>query len=176
MNEKDNKRLGELIFLLARGNISVLSEIYLLMYNILYAVGNVYLNQKADIEDEIGNLLLLLYEKASKFKKNKNACAWVIRVYQNLIINHLKNKMREKSYIYDRTQSLKIISQSHDLYVENHIFISNIFGKLNEYEKNLIIYRFWCKCSIREVADIVGSPKSTVESQIYKLQNKIKNL
>ena len=71
MNEKDNKRLGELIFLLARGNISVLSEIYLLMYNILYAVGNVYLNQKADIEDEIGNLLLLLYEKASKFKKTK---------------------------------------------------------------------------------------------------------
>ena len=53
MNEEDNKRLGLLIFALARGDVSVLEDIYLLMVKILYAIGNIYFNQKADIEDVI---------------------------------------------------------------------------------------------------------------------------
>ena len=72
MNEEDNKRLGLLIFALARGDVSVLEDIYLLMVKILYAIGNIYFNQKADIEDVIQDFLILLYEKAGKFKHSKS--------------------------------------------------------------------------------------------------------
>lgn len=54
MNEEDNKRLGRLIFALACGNISVLDEIYQMLAKLLYAVGNIYYSQRADIEDSKG--------------------------------------------------------------------------------------------------------------------------
>ena len=76
MNEEDNKRLGRLIFALACGNISVLDEIYQMLAKLLYAVGNIYYSQRADIEDAIQDLLILLYQNARKCKENKNACAW----------------------------------------------------------------------------------------------------
>lgn len=175
MNEQDNKRLGELIFELAQGKIDVLSDIYLLMYKILYAVGNIYLKQKADIEDEIQNLLILLNYKAHKFKKNKNACAWIVKLYKNLILNHLKKNKREDNFIAEEIEKLQI-SAIDDVFLENHLFVNDIFSRLSEYERELIIYRYWCKCSIKEVADILNRPKSTIESQLIKLENKIKKI
>lgn len=177
MNEENNKRLGLLIFALARGDVSVLEDIYLLMVKILYAIGNIYFNQKADIEDAIQDFLILLYEKAGKFKHNKNACAWVIKLYQNLIYRKLENRRREEKYLSSQMQLQELAGQEDSsVYIENHIFFKEVLGKLNEYERELIIYRYICKCSIKEVADIMRKPKSTVESQLKKLEEFIKKL
>lgn len=177
MNEKDNKRLGELIFSLARGNIEALSDIYLLMVKILYAIGNIYFNQKADIEDAIQDLLILLYDNARKFRNNKNACAWVIKLYQNMIFKRLKKMQVEDNYVTEQAQLQNISAQEdNSKYIENHLFLNEVFSNLDDYEQNLIIYRYISKCSIKEVADILGKPKSTVESQLNKLEDKIKNL
>lgn len=173
MDEKTNKRLGELIFELARGNINVLSEIYTIMCKILYSIGNIYYNQKADIEDAIQNLLITLYYRAKKFKKNTNACAWIIKIYQNSIKNHLLYIKREEEYLEVAVDNAAPAED--EKYLENHLFISEIFGKLTEYERDLIIYRYWCKCSIKEVADICQKPKSTIETHLNKLEEKIKN-
>ena len=40
MNEEENKRLGQMIFALARGDISALESIYTMMSKLLYAIGN----------------------------------------------------------------------------------------------------------------------------------------
>ena len=77
MDENTNLALGEFIFKLAKGNIDALENIYLIMAKILYSVGNIYYKQKADIEDAIQDLLIELYNKAKKFRVNKNACAWI---------------------------------------------------------------------------------------------------
>ena len=42
------------------------------------------------------------------------------------------------------------------------------------YEQDLMIYRYWGDLSIREVADILEKPKSTVESQLKNLEEKIR--
>lgn len=177
MNEEDNKRLGRLIFALACGNISVLDEIYQMLAKLLYAVGNIYYSQRADIEDAIQDLLILLYQNARKFKENKNACTWVIQIYQNMIRNRLRRQRTEDTYLSEQAtlQSL-IAKEDSSKYIENHLFISEIFDKLNEYEQNLIIYRFWGGNSIGETAEYFGKPKSTIESQLKALEEKIKKL
>ena len=172
MDEKTNKRLGELIFELARGNVDALEDIYKVMCKILYAIGTIYYNQKADIEDAIQNLLITLYYKAKKFKKNTNACAWIIKIYQNSIKNQILHIKREEAYLEAVADKAERIDD--EKYLENHLFVSEIFGKLNEYERDLIIYRYWCKCSIKEVADICGKPKSTVETHLKNLEETIK--
>lgn len=177
MNEEDNKRLGLLIFALARGDVSVLEDIYLLMVKILYAIGNIYFTQRADIEDAIQDLLILLYDNAHKFKRNKNACAWIIKLYQNMIYKNLKKRKSEDNYISEQIQLQNITSlEDNSKYIENYLFFNEIFDKLDKYEQDLVIYRCVGKCSIKEVADIMRKPKSTVESQLKKLEEFIKKL
>ena len=177
MNEEDNKRLGLLIFALARGDVSVLEDIYLLMVKILYAIGNIYFTQRADIEDAIQDLLILLYDNAHKFKRNKNACAWIIKLYQNMIYKNLKKRKSEDNYISEQIQLQNITSlEDNSKYIENYLFFNEIFDKLDKYEQDLVIYRCVGKCSIKEVADIMRKPKSTVESQLKKVEEFIKKL
>jgi RNA polymerase sigma-70 factor (ECF subfamily) len=176
MDQETNKRLGELLFALAYGNIDALSQIYVIMCKILYAIGNIYFPQKADIEDSIQDLLMALYDKAGKFKENKNAYAWIIGIYRNSIKNKLRQKKRESNYIshYIANESEKTLSCEDDLYLDNYLFIREIFSKLTEQERDLIIYRYWCNCSIAQVADIMKKPKSTIDSQLKRLEEKIK--
>lgn len=177
MDETTNKRLGELLAALANGNKEALSEIYKIMCRVLYVVGNVYFARREDIEDCIQDLLLSLFYKAKKFKKNTNACAWIITVYSNLIKDRLRYKKRGDNYIADEIEKFKIEARTSDAeYLDTHIFIKDIFDKLTEYEQNLLIYAYWCKCSIGEIAKIFNKPKSTIESQLHNLKIKIMKL
>ena len=140
MNEEANKRLGNLIFSLAHGNIAALADIYMLMVKILYAVGNIYFTQRADIEDAIQDLLILLYDNAHKFKRNKNACAWIIKLYQNMIYKNLKKRKSEDNYISEQIQLQNITSlEDNSKYIEklmrildSEIWISDIREEVRE--------------------------------------------
>lgn len=175
MDEKNNQRLSELIILLAYGKKDALLEIYAIMSKLLYTVGNYYYTQEADIKDAIQNLLEKLLIEAKKFKYNRNACAWILQMYKNSINNHLKRRRTEKKYIDIETE-MCMASASSDIdekYIENYLFVREIFDKLSDYEQDLVIYRFWCNCALSEMSKILKKPLTTIESQLIKLKDKI---
>ncbi len=176
MDEQDNKRLGELLRRLADGNALVLNEIASLMERLLRVVGNSYYKNHADVEDAIGNLYVKLYDNAHKFKNNSNACAWVIKVYENSIKSHLRSQNKEQLFLQENGADLFLHNEIDEKYIENHLFLREIFDKLTEEERDLIIYYYWCKCSIREVAGILRKPKTSIDRRLKKLEEKIKNL
>ena len=171
MEEKQNQYLGELLLRLGNGEVSVLEEIYNILFKVLVSVGNIYYCQLSDIEDAIQDLLVTLYDKAKKFRENKNACAWVITIYQNQIKDKLKKAKTEQIFC-EQLANAKI-EYIDEIYIENHVFIKDMFFKLTEYEQQLIIYRFWCDCSINDLAKLFKKPKSTIQSQLEKLKSKI---
>lgn len=94
-----------------------------------------------------------------------------------MIYKNLKKRKSEDNYISEQIQLQNITSlEDNSKYIENYLFFNEIFDKLDKYEQDLVIYRCVGKCSIKEVADILGKPKSTVGSQLKKLENKIKNI
>lgn len=140
MEEVSNKRLGELIFRLAEGDVEALSDIYLMLNKVLYAVGGIYYKQRADIEDAIQNLLITLYYKAKKFSNNTNAYGWILTMFNNMIKSQLKRSKREMQLLQN------IAPDSDDLfenaidenYIANHVFVREIMENLNEYERELV--------------------------------------
>lgn len=175
MDEETNKRLGELIIELANGNCWVLEEISLLLERILLAVGNTYFRNYADIEDAIHDLYLTLCHNASKFKKNTNACAWVMTVYRNLIKTRLRKQDREERFVKENSVAFSgfVVDEK---YIENHLYLKEIFDVLTKIEQGLVIYYHWCKCSAEETAKILHIGRSTVYKKLAKLEEKVKNL
>ena len=141
MDEESNQRLGEWIVQLANGNCFVLEKIALLLERILIAVGNSYYDHREDVEDAIQNLYVTLYEKAKFFKRNTNAYAWVLRIFENSIKTNLRKRKREDKFLQEEISDLKAATYVLDeKYIDNHLFLRGIFDKLNEEEQKIVIY------------------------------------
>ena len=67
MEKEINKILGDLLIQLAQKNMGALDEIHHLVGKALYAIGNKFFYQKADIEDTIHDLYYLISKKAHKY-------------------------------------------------------------------------------------------------------------
>lgn len=172
MNEEENKRLGELIIGLANGNIQALNDIYLMMSRILYIVGNMYYSTKEDLEDSIQNLLLALSMKAKKYKSNKNACSWIMKMYRNHFLNFYKKRKRDLEYC-SKQAYIKKVNEPTENYYEIYTFFKIILDKLDKHEKELFILKHLYGYSISEIAKELHRPKSTIQSRLENLMEKL---
>ena len=173
MEEENKLRLGYLIIDLAKGNKNNLVEIYGLMCGVLYAIGNTYFYSKEDVEDSIQNLLIILMEKACKFRNNDNAYAWIIRIYINSLKNIKKRNKTEERVLKDYAEKLKREKQPVDDYLSRYVFTKEILSRLTSYERKLAFSRFYCGFSLGEIAKDLHKSKSTIQYQIDKIQEKI---
>lgn len=174
MEETLEKRLGELILQLKSGDISVLTEIDMIVGKRLRAYANIYYLQKADVDDAIQPLLYKLKMASKHFKENKHAYAWVVTVFRNLILSNLKREKRERDFIKQQMdESCLINNESSDEYLNNHVFLKEIMSKLNSAENALVENIFILGLSYSETAKILHKPKSTIEYQIAKLKEKL---
>ena len=177
MDEAENKILGELLFELARGNLHALEEIAKRIEPILLAIGNRCYYNYADVEDAVHRLYAELIDKAKKFKDNANACAWIIKSYKNLIKMDLRKRKRDDAFLNDyETSHLENNRAYDDSYIERHVFLKEITATLTEEEIDLLEYHYWCKATVRELAVILGKPKSTVQYKCKKLEEKLSKL
>lgn len=176
MDERDNARLGQLLVELARGNCAVLTEIAQLVERILRAIGNAYFRNKADVEDTIQSLYVLLYHKASRFRQNTNASAWVIKLYINLIKSYLRRYKRDAKCMVEPEAVDHLFAETDERHIENHLFMKEMLSKLSAYEYELVQLHFWGRYSIREVAKILHKSKGSVENDLKKLKERMERV
>ncbi len=174
MEPENNKKLGELLEDLANGNVQALQGISDQIEPVLKTIGNIYYKNRADIEDAIHNLYVKLNDKASHFKNNTNAYAWIVRIYENSIKSHLRIRQREAKFLQEEISYLQSdASIADDRYIDTHLYLREILDKCTEEERWIIIYYYWCECTIREVAEILRKPKSTIFNKLKALEEKI---
>lgn len=180
MEVAENKILGELIVELTRGSESernaAIKEIYSIMSHIFYKVGNIYYNNKEDVEDSIQNLMFSIFINANKYTTNDNACGWIMRVYRNTFINFAKKRKKERAILKKQVQELRDRAATFEAYSEKFILYNYIFSVLNKNETELLIYRYFYDVSIGEIAKEFNKPKSTIEYQLKQLESKIRKL
>lgn len=176
MDEALEMRLGELLLKLKSGNISVLSEIDKIIGKRLRAYANIYYLQKADVDDAVQSLLCKLCYAVKKYKESKHAYAWVIKVFKNSILSHIQKDNLEKSNLQLYAKEMALNANDDENYIANYLFLKDIMSKLDVREQELVEYVFILGMSYSETARIFHRPKSTIEYQIKKLKEKIKNM
>ena len=177
MDESENNRLAELLAELANGNLLVLSEIDFQMQKTLYKVGYPYYKNKEDTRDSIQELYLVLHKKAKHFHENVSARAWMVVVYKNFIKSDFRKRNREKRYIQKEMQAFKSqASTTIDKYVESRLVWKEVMDKLNDYEQSLLVYYLQAELTVRENAEVLHKPKSTIENHLQKVKEKIRKM
>ena len=168
MNDRENQELGDLILQITKGNTEAIGEIFKRVGSAMEAVASIYLKNAADVEDVVQDSLVTIVTKASKFRENRNAKAWINTIVHNMAKNKLRYYGRHKASSLEDAHSLST------RYDEDTLIVREIVQTLSKAEKNLVIYRYWYRCSIAEIAAILHRPKSTIQYRLEQLEEKIK--
>ena len=169
MEQNQNYKLGELILSIKEGNVAAVSEIYMMVGKAMMATAYSYVRNNADAEDIVQDSLVKIVERASKFRTNKNARAWINTIVSNIAKNRVGYIQRRKEVNIDVAQNVATKPDEHG------IIVNEIFDILTEKERQYIIYRFWYDCSFFEMVKIFHRSKTNVNYRFNKIIEKIKN-
>jgi len=172
MDEEKNFILCRLLAELANGDADALGEIYKIIGKNLFLIANKYFNNKFDVEDAVQNFCCNLHEKSKKFKHTKNAYAWLICVFKNEIKNKLKQKKREVPILDELEYA---ISDTTTDYLDNYVFIQDIFACLTPFERKIVNLRFIEGHNLDYIAKKLCKSESSIRYYIEKIREKIKN-
>ena len=168
MNERENNELGVLIGQIAAGDKSAIGEIFTRVGGAMKAVARLYLHSEADADDVVQDSLLAIVRNAGRFRENRNAKAWI----NTIVVNTAKNKL---AAIRRRGEcDLSAAEEVPVSFQEDAVLVREIFAHLRPRERKLIIYRYWYRCSIGEIASILHCAKSTVKYRLDNLEEKLK--
>ena len=168
MEQSQNYKLGELIESIARGDPSAIAKIYELVGKAMKATAYTYVKNYVDMDDVVQEALITIVRKASQFRTNNNASAWINRIVSNLAKNKLSERKRKREVCLEESFGFMIEPN------ESAIIINEVFDYLTERERRFLIYRYWYGCSLSELAKIFHRSKTNVNYNLNKIFEKIR--
>lgn len=133
MEKNINEWLGIQIQKIRDGDSNAVSKIYEVLGKVMYAVAGVYLSNHADIEDVVQDSLMVIVRKADKFRENRNAYAWIIKIVENTAKNKIVYNSKRKTVSLEKVNAYTEVS-------EDGLLFYDVFRNLNYNEKRIIYF------------------------------------
>ena len=155
-------------------------------YHKIHKLSLFYLKDKQESEEITQEIFLKIIKKLSTFKGQANIYTWIYRIASNTLINYLKRKKLVRFLSLDNT-SIKgeysndlseldpaihlEINESKNVQIEQ---LEKTINLLSNREKKAFYLFYYDNLKQKEIAQIMKTSKSAVESLIYKAKKKLK--
>ena len=136
-------------------------------------------------EDLAQEVFFRIYQKARTFRGRSKLSTWIYRIAVNRSLNHLR---KQSSFVQKRSTSsdpetLKEMPAPHhnspDTVYENkedRQLINKALDSLPEKQRTAFILHHWEGLSYQEIAEILKSSLSAVESRIHRAKNSLRKV
>ena len=164
---------------LRRGDLDALSELIARYQNRLYRYVLRMVRQPAEAEDLFQQTWLKVVEKIHSFDHSRNFDAWLFTLARNLVIDHLRRIHPESldepvaHCEHGETAADRIPSREHApfdyaLAAERRMQIGEAIATLPIIYREVIALRFEEEMKIEEIAQVTGTPISTVKTRLHR--------
>ena len=138
----------------------------------IYKTAKAILKDEDDICDAIQDTALSIYKNISNLKNEKYFKTWIIRITINKCYDIIaKNKLNS-----EKEEKIKIYNEVHNNFDKNIILKTDLESALNELDEDLrlttVLY-YYNDLPIAEISDILGIPKGTVKSRIFRARERL---
>ena len=157
-----------------KGDKDAFSEIISSIYNDLYAIAKLRLNNEDDIQDAIQETFINAYLKLSSLKQNKYFKTWIIKILINEC-NKINNQKKHNTKLLDRYtfNYSSFVSIQHD---GNKIIDFNAIKKILTEKENEIFYLFYEQdLTTKQISQKLNINESTVKTRLKSAKSKIKH-
>ena len=130
---------------------------------------------------------LRIYTARARFEVSRKFKPWMLCIARNLCLNELKRrKMVQMETLEEyassaREESGEILRAPEDspyellLTQERHRYLLEVFDRLPEESREIVVLRYFQKLSAREIADIVDSTEGAVRTRLHRILKQMRD-
>lgn len=166
--DKRVRRVNALLGKLSRGDEKALDRLFVEFGALFLNIARKYLFDKSQAEDLLSEVFLdLVRNRARSFTRGFNGLNWIYACIKNKAYRFNGNAQAAEEY--DDNKSAEYFVSDDDRNAD----VKNALSGLTEYEKSLIYMRYWQGFTVRETAEKLGKPRSTVHGDEKRILGKL---
>jgi RNA polymerase sigma-70 factor (ECF subfamily) len=147
---------------------STFNELYKSVERRLYLTAIVILKNPDDAQDAVQETAFIVFKNLNKLKNKDFFKTWATRI----LINNCK-KIYKKNKNYSNYKTVDFATNFVNPY-EDEMCLFEALEKLDEKRRIIIILRFFNGMEIKNIAEVLKIPQSTVKTRLYSALNILK--
>lgn len=174
LQDKLVKKVNKCIYRIALFDEKALDELYAITKESMWFVARKYLVDKSKIDDVLNEAYLNIYRKASSFDSSQNGINWMYSIVKNDALNQNRTDKRFDSEEFPEETDLTTDDNLEQNLVIR-LLIEEALKILSDKEKEIIELSFWEQKTLKEIAQHLNMPISSVHYAYKNALKKIKN-
>ena len=170
MNDDEKKEINGLLVKVGDGDEQSLILLYKKVSQRLFGIVLGLLRNRQDAEDAVSETFVRIVKYAPGFKRNDNGYGWLATIARNCAVDILK----QRRDFADIDAVFDLAAASPD--VDADIDIDAAMSKLERQEREIVLLRYYGDITVRDIAKIIGLPKSTVMYKLQRAEDKLRTI
>lgn len=134
-----------------------------------------------EIEDILQEVFLKTYKNLNGFDPDLQFSSWIYRITHNQVISSHRQRLSRPQVVEIDEKIINKIKDEFDLHVdildkEQGKLITEIFKKMKDKYREILVLRFFEEKSYIEISDILKKPGGTVATMLREAKNDFKKL
>lgn len=144
------------------GDKDALVRLIMLQKSDYYKLAYIYLKNEDDALDAIEDMIVILYERIYKLRKEEAFYSWS----KTILVNRCKKIIKERKRVVPLDNSNEYLYTGSTHNKDNKIILDEGISKLNEKYQDVIKLRYFLDLEYKDIAKILNIPLGTVKSRI----------
>jgi len=143
--------------------------------DMVYRTCLAYVQHEHSAEDLTQDVFLKVLERIGDFKGNSKLSTWIIRIAINLSLNYIRNNKKYLNQLDATEMQLAASSDGLDS-IQTKKAVRKAIYALPEKQRKVFVLSFYMKLSYKEMEDVTGFSKSSIESLLFRARKKLHDL
>lgn len=158
---------SELVKALSKGEIKAFNELFQIYGNRIYLFAFGYLKSKPETEELVQDVFLKVWERRFELKDNLSFKAYIFTIAFNIIRKHFVKRALTAKYFEQQIIDDLDLNTVHRIdYESTKKLIDQIIDQLPPRRKTVFIKSRFEGCTVKEIAEELGTSPKTVENQL----------
>ena len=158
---------------IAKGDSEALRGLYELTYRPIFALLLSLTHNYQDAEDYLQETYIKIRQGAHLYTPRGNPMAWMMKIAHNLYVSGCRSNARQSGISLDDISADIPFEQIEG--VEERLLLENMFEKLGDEERTVILLHLVYEMKFREISDILSKPLGTVLSLYHRGLKRLKS-
>src|SRR5215475_1069326 len=135
-------------------------------------------NDDATAQDIVNEVFLVVWRRAGRFEGRSEVSTWLLAIARNLVSTTLKRRPVQH---LDQSIADSVADPADDPEVvvsklQESSILAACLNKLSPSHREIIDLVYYREKSVKEVAEVIGIPRSTVKTRMFYARNEIADL